>query len=461
MRATAPLARILALAAVLAATALIAVVLLSAGGSDYIVKARFQNASQLVKGNLVQVSGIKAGTVEDIAITPDGQAELTLSIDEDYAPLRRGTQATVRQASLSGVANRYVDLRLGEGDEPDIPAGGVLELEDTTTAVDLDQIFNTFDEPTRRALSRLIRTSDRQHEGRGEQMNAGLAYLNPSLAASSRFFDELKRDTKLLERFIVASSELVTDVADRREDLAGLVDNLATTTDAIGDRQAELAESIGRLPDFQRRANTTFLNQRAALDDLDPLVEDSKPVAKKLRPFMDELRPLARDARPALRDLSRIVRSDGADDDVIDLLRLQPPLRDATVADVEEHGAEREGAFPASTKALTEATPEIAFLRPYTTDLLGWFDDFSHSGIYDALGASSRVGIHASAFTALDGQLSPVPPLLRDEALQGGTERDQRNRCPGSAEHRADDGSNPWKPSPDFNCDETQVLPGG
>jgi phospholipid/cholesterol/gamma-HCH transport system substrate-binding protein len=460
LRATAPLARIVALAAVLAAAALIAAVLLG-GGSDYVVKARFQNASQLVKGNLVQVSGIKAGTVEDISLTPDGQAELTLSIDEDYAPLRRGTQATVRQASLSGVANRYVDLRLGAGDAADIPDGGVLDQDATTTAVDLDQIFNTFDGKTRRALSRLVETSDRQHAGRGTQMNAGLAYLNPSLAASSRFFDELNRDSKLLERFIVSSSKLVTDVADRREDLAGLVDNLATTTDAIGDRQAELAESIGRLPDFQRRANTTFLNLRAALDDLDPLVEDSKPVAKKLRPFMAELRPLARDARPTLRDLSRIVRSGGADDDLIDLMKLQEPLRDATVASVEENGAKREGAFPASAKALAEATPEIAYLRPYSVDLLGWFDDFSHSGIYDALGASSRVGIHASAFTVLDGQLAPVPPLLRDEALQGGTERDQRNRCPGSAEHRADDGSNLWKPSPEYNCDPTQVLPGG
>ena len=54
-----------------------------------------------------------------------------------------------------------------------------------------------------------------------------------------------------------------------------------------------------------RRADTTFVNLRATLDDLQPLVDESKPVAKKLRPFLAELRPLARDARPTLRDLSR------------------------------------------------------------------------------------------------------------------------------------------------------------
>ena len=67
-------------------------------------------------------------------------------------------------------------------------------------------------------------------------MNEGLLYLNPSLSASSKLFNELNRDTPLLERFVVASSKLVTDVADRREDLSGLVDNLATTTTAIGSR---------------------------------------------------------------------------------------------------------------------------------------------------------------------------------------------------------------------------------
>jgi phospholipid/cholesterol/gamma-HCH transport system substrate-binding protein len=459
LRSTAPIARIAALVAVLAAAALIAAVLLG-GATDYRVKARFQNASQLVKGNLVQVSGIKAGTVEDIRLTPDGQAELTLSIDEDYAPLRRGTQATVRQASLSGVANRYIDLRLPASGAPAIPDGGVIEQEDTTTAVDLDQIFNTFDDPTRKDLQKLIRGLGRQHKGRGAEMNPGFLYLNPSLSASSRLFRELNRDSELLERFVVSSSQLVTDLADRREDLAGLVDHLATTTTAIGNEQAALRESVGRLPDFMRRANTTFLNLRAALDDLDPLVEDSKPVAKKLRPFLAELRPLARDARPTLRDLSNIIRRPGRANDLIELNRVQPPLRDIAVREAERNGEEREGAFPASIDAMRDTRPVLAFLRPYMPDLIGWFDDFSHSGIYDALGAASRVGIHANAFSLVDGQLSPLPPELREKAIMAAPERGQNHRCPGAAEHRNDDGSNPWKPSPDFNCDETQVLPG-
>jgi phospholipid/cholesterol/gamma-HCH transport system substrate-binding protein len=460
VRGTATLARVVALVAVGLAAALAALLLLH-GADDYTVKARFQNASQIVKGNLVQVSGIRAGTVEDIRLTRDGQAELTLSIDEKYVPLRRGTHATVRQASLSGVANRYIDLQLAPAQAPKIADGGTIGQDATTTAVDLDEIFNTFDEPTRRDLQKVIKGSAALHKGRGEQMNAGLLYLNPSLSASSRLFRELNADSKLLKRFVVASSQLVTDLADRRDDLAGLVDNLATTTDAIGDERAALADSIGRLPDFMRRANTTFLNLRAALDDLEPLVDDSKPVAKKLRPFLAELRPLARDARPTFADLSRLIRAPGKANDLIELTNAQPALRDVTVRQVEENGKERPGAFPASTEALEQVAPKLANFRPYMPDLLGWFDDFSHSGTYDALGAASRVGIHASAFALADGALSPVPIELRDEAFQATAETDQRNRCPGGGDHASKDGSRPYRPTPDFNCDPTQTLPDG
>jgi phospholipid/cholesterol/gamma-HCH transport system substrate-binding protein len=460
LRGTAPLARVVALVALVAAIAILAMLLLGGPGDGYQVKARFQNASQLVKGNLVQVSGMPAGKVEHIRLTPDGQAELTLSIDDEYAPLRQGTLATVRQASLSGVANRYIDLRLPGHKQPAIPDGGTIKQDSTTTAVDLDEIFNTLDEPTRKDLQRLLKGLDAQHADRGEQMNAGLLYLNPSLSASSRLFRELNADSKLLERFVVSSSQLVTDLADRREDLAGLVDNLATTTNAIGSEQQALADSVQQLPAFMRRANTTFLNLRATLDDLDPLVEDSKPVAKKLRPFLAELRPLARDARPTFQDLSELLRQPGRGNDLIDLTNQQVPLRDIAVSDVNENGKERPGAFPASTEALKNATPQVEYIRPYTVDLMGWFDDFSHSGTYDALGAASRVGIHASAFTLLDGQLTPVPPALRDQVFQAVAATDQRNRCPGGGDHKSEDGSRPWKPTPDFNCDPSQTLPG-
>ena len=72
-----PTARIAAVAALVLGLALVAVVTLG-GGSEYVIKARFVDAGQLVKGNLVQVAGEPVGKVTDIQLTSDNQAELTL-----------------------------------------------------------------------------------------------------------------------------------------------------------------------------------------------------------------------------------------------------------------------------------------------------------------------------------------------------------------------------------------------
>jgi phospholipid/cholesterol/gamma-HCH transport system substrate-binding protein len=362
----------------------------------------------------------------------------------------------VRQASLSGVANRYVDLQLPDGTQTQkIDSGGVIEQADTTTAVDLDQLFNTFDPKTRKALTGLIRGYSTSYGGRGAAANEGFKYLNPSLAASSRLFRELNYDTPLFRRFVLASSKLVTDVASRRDDLAGLVDNLATTTGAIGRKKQALADALAQLPPFMRSANSTFVNLRATLDDLKPLVDESKPVAPKLRRFLAQLRPLAQDARPTVRDLAAIIRKAGPDNDLIELTKSTVPLRNIAVGPVTRNGKQREGALPASAKALGQAVPEISYARPYAVDLTGWFDDFSHSGVYDALGGASRAAPHVSAFALVNGVLTPIPPELRQPAFEALANLGQRDRCPGAIERGA-----VWKPTPDYPCDDKQVPEG-
>ncbi len=450
----------LAVAALAVAVSAVAWVLLGGESTDYRVSARFENASQLVKGNEVQVAGKGIGTVESITLTDDGGADVEMKItDPEYAPLRKGTEAIIRLTSLSGVANRYVDLRLPGGDAEAIADGGRLGPQDTTSAVELDQLLNALDKKTRRDLQGVIQGFGRQFDGRSREAQRGWLYLNPSLAASSRLFEELTRDTPALEQFLTANAKLVTDLAEKREDLTGLVDELADTTGAIAREKESLASALQQLPPFMRRANTTFVNLRTAIDDLRPLIRESRPVTPKLRRFLAELRPLARDARPTLRDLAAVVKSDGADNDLIELTKSNVPVRDIAVGPVEANGKQRRGAFPETVDALKTSVPELNYARPYVVDLTGWFDDFGHSGLYDALGGKSRVGTYVNAFATVDGVVKPIPVPLRDEVTNAVTATGQRNRCPGAAEVPAADGSNPWKPTPDFNCDPTQLPP--
>src|SRR5215208_319595 len=408
---------------VLAAVA-VAIALFAADGG-YRVTAEFVNAGQLVKGSEVRVAGSTVGTVEEIDVSQNGTAEATFTVDDEYAPLRSGTQATVKPTSLSGIANRYIDLQLGPDDGAEIEDGGRIGSDHTATAVELDEVFALFDKETRGSLRDFVKGQADTLRGRGADLRRGIHYLNPALSTGSRLFEELTRDEPLLKRFVVDSGTLVNALASRRADLTGVVSNLNATFGALGSQQAALAESIERLPPFLRRANTTFVNLRAALDDVDPLVDAAKPAARRLGPFLDQARLFARDGEPTIRELSRTIRAPGATNDLIELINSFPPLSRVALNDQTVNGASRRGAFPETTAALRAAAPTIALARPYTPDFVGWLDDFSTTGGYDAVGGYSRAWINLS------------------ELLYGpGPKTGQFRRCPGANEAPAADGSN-------------------
>src|SRR5215210_4852641 len=133
--------RVFALVLVLLAIVAVAF-LLFRGDGGYTVTAEFINAGQIVKGNQVKAGGVSIGSVKSIDVTQDGHAKIEFGIsDGDYRPLRRGTQVMIKQTSLSGIANRYVDLKLGPAGGQEIEDGGVIGPDQTATAVELDQVF--------------------------------------------------------------------------------------------------------------------------------------------------------------------------------------------------------------------------------------------------------------------------------------------------------------------------------
>jgi phospholipid/cholesterol/gamma-HCH transport system substrate-binding protein len=409
---------------VIAAVVLVAFVLFR-GSGEYTVTAEFANGGQLVPGNHVKVSGAAVGSIEDLRISEDGTALVRFSVDEEYAPLRRGTRAMIKQTSLSGIANRFIDLHLGPADGEEIEDGGRLGPTETQTAVEVDQFFSIFDPKARRGLQDTVKGAAELLRGRGRAINRSVKYLNPALSTGTRLFRELSRDEPLLERFLVDSGRFMNALARRRDDVRGLVSNANTTFRALGNQQAALAESVELLPPFMRRANTTFVNLRNALDDVDPLVDVSIPAVRRLGPFLDDARAFAADAEPTIRDLSLTIRRSGGANDLIELMNSFPPLSRVALDPRRVNGAVRQGAFPESEEALTDSSETFALLRPYTPDLVGWFEDFSGTGAYDAAGGFSR------------SQLNLTEILYGPEPLRG-----QFRRCPGGADAPASDGSN-------------------
>ena len=443
-------ARAVTLGAIVVVAALVAVLLLGGGGGHQ-YKLIFQTAGQLVKDNDVQVGGRRVGSVTDIQLTPNNQAQITIVVDKPYAPLHEGTTAVIRATSLSGVANRYISLTPGPNNAPKLPDGAVLTADKTTTIVDLDQLFNTLDAPTRAGLAKTIQGFATWYQGKGLQANAAGRYFPPSLQVTTSLLEKLNADQRALNTLVQDTSGVVTTLARRAPTLTDLVSNADTTFGAIASENASLAQALSLLPQTLRRGSTTFVDLRLALDDVDKLVAVSKPANKNLAPFLATLRPLLVQSTPTIAKLSQLVSQPGPSNDLTNLLTTAPALAKSAST-----------SFPASVKALNQSTPIFDFIRPYTPDLVGWLRDFGQGASnYDANGHFARIApvFNAFKYDSTSNELIPVPPALRTPGLQNGSSIVPR--CPGAAIQPPADGSAPWQDtSGKLDCNASIYPPG-
>ncbi len=407
--------------------------LLFARGASYEVVLSLDNASQLVKGDQVKVGGVSVGSVSKLELGQDARARIELSISDDSIwPLHRGTKAEVRSASLAGVANRYVALTPGPVNNPEIAPGGTIPAHDTQSEVDLDEILNALNPQTLRDLKFLTRNGAGALRGRGRQLGRALTYLDPALSQADALDRELLHDQGRFARFLVESADVVSAVASRRPQLEQLVTSGRATLGEIAGRDAALDSLLRRMPGTLREGNTTLVNLRAALGDVDPTLRAARPVARPLADTLGLLRPTAHDLRPLVTRLRSTLDRPGSGD-LIGVLRELPPLERSAVP-----------ALTSATATVDDLIPILTEVRPYTPDVIGGlFNGFGGTtgGYYDANGHYTRISFQSSTYSP-EGIASLLPIPSSVPGLTG-YERDNTARCPGAATQPAPDRSNP------------------
>jgi phospholipid/cholesterol/gamma-HCH transport system substrate-binding protein len=370
-------------------------------------------------------------------------------------------------------------------------------MANTTSAVDLDQVFNTLSPKTINDFKHVIQGFDISYSGVAKKANQGFHYTNPFLSTTRRVFDELTLDTPTFESLLVDTSNLSGALASRAPDLSALTHNLNAMMGALASQKTALAATIAKLPGFLRQANTTFVNLRAALDDVTPLVDASKPVADRLRPFFKVFRGAARDAVPTITSLDQIIARPGSQNDLTELTADAVPLARAGVGSGSPNCGSNpstdyqaaadnnftQGALGEATCALTNGLPPLAFFRPYTPELVGWFNDFGTSGVTDSNGGIGRIETTINTFSFSTpgfpqlplGSLLPPPlnnptavtqdltDLLNNPSL--GFTTQQFARCPGALERDRGDNSTPFTDNGNLTagptgCDPSQVPTG-
>ena len=444
-------ARIAVVAALAIAVIALAIVYFGGSGSHKYTLL-FQNAAQLVPDNEVLIGGAPVGSVESIELSDDNLAEVHVEVEQE---LHEGTTATIRATSLSGVANHYVSISPGPNSSPALDEGAELSLASTTTPIDIDQLFNTFPPSVRKGLSNFIKGSATSFEYQAGAANDTYKYFGPALNRTDAFAKELTADQRLLERFVLSTGKLTTTIAQRGESLSSAIGNADTAFDAIATQNVALDRTLRRLPPTMRQANTTFVNLRAALDDLDLLVDTAKPATKNLAPFLAELRPVASKLIPFTHNLRLTVSRPGKGNDASELLAVLPTVQQLS-----------SNAFPHAEDAIAAFQPNLNFIRAYTPDLFNGFGKLGQvAGYYDGNGHYVRAATAAqNLFADESGTLNPIAKGQQFEAF--GSSAGSKRRCPGAATQPAADGSNPFVDPPasgsidSSECNPAAVPPG-
>ncbi len=431
-----PLTRIAAVAALVAVLVAIAVTAVGGRTDGYVVQARFLDAGQLVKGNVVQVAGRRIGLVRDLRVTGDGRAEAELEIDDErFIPLHRGTRMSIRTVGLSGIANRFVDVVPGSARAPEIEDGGTLSTQETRGVVDIDVLFNAFGPATREDLRTMLVEGSKGLDGKGRALNRFLTHLNPAVAEGRALVEDLSRDQAAVDRLVRAGAVVSGALAGRRDDLAAGIDSSATTLEAIGSARTELQRALTRTPAVLRQGRGTLREVRRTLDLVRPALREARPVAPRLATTLRRFAPVAKAARPVVADLSA----------------LTAPLRRALTGlpALESAGVP---ALRSTATAVAAAQPIFEGLRPYALDILHGLiiGPGNAAGYYDANGSYLRVAGIGSLSGSAAGLLSRLPDGLSPPPLDH-EQTGVTARCPGAAADPTRDGSSPFVP-PGTSC---------
>lgn len=419
--------------------------LIFGGSSGHKYTLKFQNASQIVSGNLVMVGGHPIGSVNSVGLSEDNQAEMEIEVDE---PLREGTTAIIRKSSLSSVHNHYIALTMGPDNAPELKDDATLDQGSTTTAVELDEFFDVFDEGTRKGWRDWIQGIASIYAGDGAVgANQTFKYTGTSFSSTQRLMAELSDQDTKLDQFVRNTSGLVTKLGEVSPTLTEMVSNANTALGAIASENESLNTALQELPPTLRQANTTFVNLRAALDDVEPFVAASGRAADAgLADFLKtELRPVLKRARPVFSNLATAAYKPGPDNDLSDLESALIPIHEAG-----------EPASKALIGAMNDSQEEMSETRAYAPDIWGSLSKLGASlANYDGAGHYARVRPTATGLYQLNGnQIQPATTTTF-----GGLDLfTSMQRCPGGGAQPVA-GSNPFLDDGNLvgKCDPGQV----
>ncbi|MCB0863058.1 MAG: MCE family protein [Solirubrobacterales bacterium] len=202
----------------------------------YKVKAELPSAASLVSGNEVRIAGVRVGVISEVNAEQldDGRsiAVATIKLDKSVEPIPEDSTVLVRQRSAMGL--KYLLLTPGKSDQG-LKSGGTLPESQAEEPVDMDQWFNMFQEPVRKAIQKNLAEYGGGFAARGADINQLIQDLPPLLRVAEPVAKNLSSRQTDLHGFVRGLAQAAAEVAPVAETQADMFVQLDTTFTALAE----------------------------------------------------------------------------------------------------------------------------------------------------------------------------------------------------------------------------------
>jgi ABC-type transporter Mla subunit MlaD len=309
---------------------------------DFRLNAVFESANSIRANSPVRIAGVNVGKVTGVR-RQDGSntSVVEMEIKDAGLPIHKDATAKIRpRIFLEG--NFFVDLKPGTPSSPKLDDQDTLEITQTATPVQLDQVLTALQGDTREELKEVLdgygtaltyeptEADDRGQDPivRGEtaarSLNDAFKYGEPALKNTAIVNDALLGvDEHDLSRLVRSTAKIMKGLGRDERQLQDLVTNFNTTMASFASERVGLRKSIRLLAPTLANAdralgslNAAFPETRAFAREILPGVRETPATITASFPWItqtrrllgrDELRGLAQNLRPATANLSAVV----------------------------------------------------------------------------------------------------------------------------------------------------------
>ncbi len=272
-------------------------------------------AFALAEESDVSISGVEVGHVVSLKVGKEGRTDATLEIASRYAPIRANMHAILREKTILG--ETYVQLIPEGGGGPFLRDGGQLPVGQVEPSVTLDDILSLFNAKTRADFQIWQQAVAEGINGRGEDINASFAQLEPFIESANKLVTLLDEQEGAVKALVHNTGVVFNALAGRDHQLEGSIVSGERTFHAAAEASQAFAEAFRALPTFEHNgtvalketdrfaavANPYFEEFRPTERQLSALLQAAKPFAPEFNDFLTALGPLTKAAKTDLPDM--------------------------------------------------------------------------------------------------------------------------------------------------------------